>query len=354
GQSQLPLGFNPSKPSATDWPGMTALASAALPRPPGHNLPPALILPDKMVHRTGRTLPGQFGGMLGSKGDPWFVEMSPYHPKHYGAYPGYLFHHERGAETDETLKFQPPHLSLPEGITLDRVQDRVSLRNHLEQQVKNLSQLAGDDQFDSYRDAALALIGDPKVHDAFSLDKVPAAQLERYGRHSFGWSLLMARRLVEKGVRLIQVNLGNNESWDTHQALFPNMKNFLLPPMDQAVSALIEDLDSSGLLKETLVIMGSEFGRTPKISRLSNVALPGRDHWGAVQSVLLAGGGVRGGRVIGSSDKIGAYPDSETQHPENLAATIYEALGIPREKTWEDLTHRPHYYYQADPIRGLM
>ena len=354
GQSQLPLGFDPNKPSTTDWPGMTALAGSALPRRPGHNLPPALVLPDKIVHRTGRTVPGQFGGMMGTQGDPWFLEMSPYHPDHYGAYPDYLFHHERGLESDTSLHFRPPHLSLPEGVSLDRMRDRVTLRQHFEKQVGDLSELGGDDAFNSYRDAALSLISDPRVHEAFSLDKVPPKQLDRYGRHSFGWSLLMARQLVEQGVRLIQVNLGNNESWDTHQALFPNMKNYLLPPMDQAVSAFIEDLDAHGLLKDTLVVMASEFGRTPKISRLNGTSLPGRDHWGAVQTALLAGGGVRGGRVIGSSDKIGAYPETDTQHPENLAATIYEALGIPKTQTWTDLTNRPHYFYQADPIRGLV
>ena len=124
--------------------------------------------------------------------------------------------------------------------------------------------------------------------------------------------------------------------------------------MDQAVSALIEDLDASGQLEDTLVIVGSEFGRTPKIKSISATALPGRDHWGAVQSVLLAGGGVKGGRVIGSSDKIGGYPASDAQTPENLAATIYEALGLPRDLMWHDFAQRPHTLYMGAPIGGLM
>jgi uncharacterized protein (DUF1501 family) len=178
--------------------------------------------------------------------------------------------------------------------------------------------------------------------------------MERYGQNSFGWSLLMARQLVESGVRLIQVNLGNNESWDTHQAAFPNLKNFLLPPMDRAVSALLDDLDARGLLDETLIVMGSEFGRTPQISSLPGVTLPGRNHWGGAQTLLFAGGGVRGGNVIGATDRIGAYPAESPQRPENLAATIYEALGLPRTAEWHDPLNRPHSLYDADPIKGLM
>ena len=350
GRSDIPLGFDPSKPKATDWPSIASLASTLLPN--RNNLPPALVLPDKIVHRSGRTIPGQFGGVAGTKANPWFLEMSPYHPEHYGAFPEYLFYHEKGLARDN-LKFQAPHLSLPEGLSLDRVMDRVSLRDQLEGQADDLLTAGEQEQMDRYREAAISLLGNHKVHDAFNLTKADPKQLDRYGRNSFGWSLLMARRLLSEGVRLVQVNLGNNESWDTHQSAFPNLKNYLLPPMDRAVSALLEDLDASGLLKETLVVMGSEFGRTPKITGLSAKALPGRDHWGACQSIMLAGGGVQGGRVIGSSDAIGAYPDSDAQRPENLAATIYEALGLPQEVTWEDMSGRPNFLYEGKPIHGL-
>jgi len=151
----------------------------------------------------------------------------------------------------------------------------------------------------------------------------------------------------------VQVNLGNNETWDTHQAAFPNLKNFLLPPMDRAVGALLDDLDSRGLLSETLIVMGGEFGRTPRIKGIPGARLPGRDHWGASQTVLLAGGGVRGGTVIGATDKIGAYPSESPQRPENLAATIYQGLGLPRTVEWRDPLDRPHSVYDAAPIPGL-
>jgi uncharacterized protein (DUF1501 family) len=124
--------------------------------------------------------------------------------------------------------------------------------------------------------------------------------------------------------------------------------------MDRAVSALLDDLDSRGLLQETLIVMGSEFGRTPKLSKLPGVTLPGRDHWGGCQSILLAGGGIRGGNVIGKSDRLGAYPAEAAQRPENLAATIYDALGIPRTVEWHDPLGRPHTVYDGEPIRGLV
>src|SRR5205085_10020907 len=189
---------------------------------------------------------------------------------------------------------------------------------------------------------------------AFDIAHASARDLDRYGRNSFGWSLLLARRLVEVGVNLVQVNLGNNESWDTHGEIFPRLKENLLPPADQSVSALLDDLHESGLLDSTLVVMAGEFGRTPKISTLSQFYKgPGRDHWGAVQTVFFAGGGVRGGTVLGSSDKNGGYPASDPQTPENMAATIYSALGIPAAAMWTDAENRPHPIYYGEPIRGL-
>ena len=352
GRSELPVGFDPNKPKDSDWPSIAAIAGSFT--KPRNNLPPAVVLPDKIRHRTGRTLPGQFGGQMGHLKDPWFLEMSPYHPAHYGAYPEYLFHHAQGRLVDESLAFQAPHLALPEGLSLDRLMDRVSLRDRMEKQTDVLEAAVHDEAFDKYRQAAVNLLGNAKVHDAFDLSKADAKSLDRYGRNSFGWSLLMARQIIESGVRLVQVNLGNNETWDNHQAIFPTLKDYLLPPMDRAVSALIDDLDARGLLDETLIVMGSEFGRTPKISTLPGVKLPGRDHWGSAQTLFLAGGGVRGGTVIGKTDKTGGHPVEAAQKPENLAATIYEALGIPREVTWEDFTGRPHFVYESGPIEGLM
>jgi len=137
---------------------------------------------------------------------------------------------------------------------------------------------------------------------------------------------------------------------------FPLLKNYLFPPTDRAVTALLDDLQESGLLESTLVVMAGEFGRTPRISHIAREIYksPGRDHWGPCQSVWFAGGGVRGGTVIGASDANGAFPVTEPQTPENFAATIYHALGIPHDAQWTDLTGRPHHVYMAEPIQGLM
>ena len=164
----------------------------------------------------------------------------------------------------------------------------------------------------------------------------------------------MARRLVEAGVSLVQVHLGNNESWDTHGEAFPHLRDKLFPPTDRAVSALLDDLHERGLLESTLIVMAGEFGRTPKISHLPQFyKLPGRDHWGAVQSVFFAGGGVRGGTIVGSSDKIGAFAASNPKTPENLGATIYRALGLPEAVAWHDQSSRPHQIYNGPPITEL-
>jgi len=199
------------------------------------------------------------------------------------------------------------------------------------------------------------MLTDPKIRHAVDVTKADAKIQERYGANSFGWSLLMAYRLVEQGVNLIQVNLGNNETWDTHGDAWPRLKDKLFPPTDRALCALIDDLDSNGLLDETLIVMAGEFGRTPKVSTLSeSFEGPGRDHWGAIQSVFFAGGGIQGGRVIGASDRIGAYPAADPHTPEEMAATIYHALGIPKTAAWVDDSDRPHHIYHGNPIAALL
>ena len=210
-------------------------------------------------------------------------------------------------------------------------------------------------QFDRYRQASISLLSDPRVRSALEVTGANPKVQTRYGCNSFGWSLLMARRLVEIGVNLVQVNLGGWSTWDTHGSNFLKLKNFLLPPTDLAISGLLDDLQESGMLSETLVVVASEFGRTPRIFNCCKdvYSRPGRDHWGALQTVFLAGGGVVGGRVIGASDRQGAYPTTDVQTPEDFAATIYDALGIPRTTHWEDALGRPHQIYYGQPIAGL-
>ncbi|MBR90220.1 MAG: hypothetical protein CMO66_02970 [Verrucomicrobiales bacterium] len=353
GRTPKPLGFNASKPRPSDFPSIAAVANDRL--QPRNNLPPAIVLPDKIVHRTGRTIPGQFAGQMGELRDPWFLEASPYHPEHYGAYPDYLFHHAKGGMEDPKLKFQAPNLSLPHGLAKGRFVNRMELFNHLNKQRAFLEKAAEVEQFDRYRQMAVSLLSDEKTQKAFDVMNVDEKRQEAYGKNSFGWSLLMSAMLVESGVSLVQVNLGNNECWDTHGNAFPHLKDYLFPPTDQAVSALLDDLKARGLLEDTLIVMAGEFGRTPKISLLpKHYKKPGRDHWGAVQTVFFAGGGVKGGNVIGSSDKLGGYPASDPQTPENMAATIYQTLGIPSATMWRDAQDRPHKVYHGEPVAGLM
>lgn len=352
GRTPAPPGFNPNAPKRTDWPSIPAVAGAAL--GPRNNLPPAVVLPERLVHYSGRIIPGQFAGLMGSHRDPWFIEASPFHNTSYGAFPQFQFdHQERGQKDDR--KFQAPNLALPQGVDLSRMSGRTGLLTTLQQQREELDRAASTRSFDSLRQNVISLLTDAKIKNAFDVTAADDKTQDRYGRNSFGWSLLMARRLVEAGVSLVQVNLGNNESWDTHGEAFPHLKDKLLPPTDRAVSALLDDLAESGMLDDTLIVMAGEFGRTPKITHLpQHYKLPGRDHWGAVQTVFFAGGGVRGGQVIGSSDRIGGYPASSPQTPEHMAATIYRSLGIPSTAVWHDEVDRPHHIYHGEPIEGLL
>jgi hypothetical protein len=352
GRTMIPPGFSPNKAGPTDWPSIAAVAGAATRAQ--NNLPPAVVLPERLIHNSGRIIPGQFAGQMGSARDPWFVEASPFHNTSYGAFPEFAFDHQERGKPDGRL-FQAPSLSLPQGLDGPRFHSRVGLLAELDQQRRELDQAASVENFDRYRQGVVSLLTERRVQQALDVTRADDKTQERYGKNSFGWSLLMARRLVEAGVNLVQVNLGNNESWDTHGEAFPHLKDKLLPPTDRALSALLDDLASSGLLQETLIVMAGEFGRTPRITHLpKHYKLPGRDHWGAVQTVFFAGGGVKGSQVIGASDKIGAYPASLPQTPENMAASIYSALGIPATAAWHDVSDRPHHIYQGVPIAGLM
>lgn len=350
GRSQLPVGFNASKPNPTDHPSIASVVTGVMPS--RNNLPPAIVLPDRIVHNSGRVIPGQFAGVMGRHRDPWFLEMSAFEPKAYGAYPTYEFDHQERTYSPRRKDFTLPNLSLPEGLPLDRLTGRLGLLERLDRQRASLDQSA--EAFDRHHQSAVSLLTSNSVRRAFDLARVDEKTRSRYGDNAFGWSMLMARRLVEAGVSLVQVNLGNNETWDTHGNAFPHLREKLLPPLDLCLSALLDDLRDSGLLESTLVVVAGEFGRTPKISTLTqHYKGPGRDHWGAVQSVLLAGGGVRGGNVIGASDPTGGYPTREPQTPENLAATIYQTLGLQRTLHWEDAEGRPHFVYHGDPIDRL-
>jgi len=355
GRTPTPRGFDGNRPKATDFPSLASIVTGLLPR--RNNLPPAAVLPEKLIHVSGRVIPGQFAGRMESENDPWFIEASRYRDSNYihGAFPEYGFQRWEGATNPPHYRYEAPKLTLPHGVLENRFASRLSLLKTIDRQRRHLDRTAGGSQFDRHRQEAISLLTAGGVHKALDVHAAPEEMQARYGKNSFGWSLLMARQLVEAGVRLVQVNLGNDESWDTHEAAFRNLKEFLLPPTDRAVSALIDDLDERGMLDDVMIVMAGEFGRTPKVFTFKGAKskLPGRDHWGEVQSVFFAGGGVKGGTVVGSSDRNGGYPQSDPQKPENMAATIFQALGLPQTIAWHDALDRPHHVYHGDPIGGL-
>jgi hypothetical protein len=321
GQGQ-PGAFFDKIASRDDYPCYASALDAIRPRSDG--VPTGVTLPTFLMEGP-LVWPGQHAGFLGPKHDPWQIKADPSKPD-----------------------FREESLALPAGLAIERLDRRRSL----------LDQLAGDAPrapIDAQREKALSLLVSGRVSRAFELGREDPKARDRYGRHMFGQSLLLARRLVEAGVPVVQVNLGRVQNWDTHQANFKSLKDRLLPPTDAGVSALLDDLDARGLLDETLVILTGEFGRTPRIGASTGNAnsKDGRDHWAACFSTAFAGAGVRGGQLIGQSDKMGAYPASRPYTPADLAATIYESLGIDPETEIRDRLGRPLVLCTGRPITPL-
>ena len=285
-------------------------------------MPTAVTRPWAVSHPAapGGTAPGQNGGWFGPAFDPFLVTGNPNSPD-----------------------FRVAGLTGPTDVPAERLGARAGLLEHLERAN------TGGETHASLRRKALDLLGSPVVSKAFDLSNESAATRDRYGRHSHGQSCLLARRLVEAGSRLVTVNFPDDGQafWDTHGNNFPALKDRLMPPADMGFSALLEDLDTRGMLKETLVIWVGEFGRTPRIDN------GGRQHWPRCYSAVLAGGGVRGGTVYGSSDKIGAYPSENPVSPADLTATMYHTLGIDPETPTSDRLGRPLPLTEGKALTGL-
>jgi hypothetical protein len=356
GRSIAPIFKGDRKPRPTDWPSISSVVGDAVSA--RNNLPPAVMLPERLVHWSGGTIPGAYGGMMGGHRDPFIIEATHYgDPFWRGAYPEYTFHQQpkKNPTSDQPTLFQAPSLKLPAELNSQRFRKRLDLLGMIDRQQLELNRSAEGTRYDIHRESAVSLLASQRIRRAIEVTKADDKTQERYGRNSFGWSLLMAYRMVQSGVNMVQVNLGNNEAWDTHGDAFWRLREKLLPPTDRALSALLDDLNKSGLLDTTMVVMGGEFGRTPRLSNSDSTnGTAGRDHWGAVQTLFFAGGGVKGGNVVGSSDKDAAYPASNPQKPENMAASIYNALGVPATATWADDLGRPHQIYHGDPISGLV
>lgn len=296
--------------SRDDWPCYSSALAFLRPRrdgiPSGVNLPTFLM-------QGPLTWPGQHAGFLGPKYDPWQITGDPQQPE-----------------------FRVDALTLAPGIDVGRLGKRQSLLGQLNQQQRRLDQVAESQRLSDDQQLAFSILTSSRLAQAFELNREPDTVRDRYGRHTTGQSLLLARRLVQAGVPVVQANIGRVQNWDNHGNIFPTLKDRLLPPLDQGVAALLDDLESLGLLDETLVLMLGEFGRTPKINPGR-----GRDHWGPCFFGLFAGAGVRGGQVIGKSDEIGAYPVTTPYAPNDVGATVYHLLGVPADAEVRDRLNRP-------------
>ena len=328
GIDKMPIGST-HMASRQDWPCYASTLDYLRPRRDG--IPNGVMLPTYL--NNGYGFSGQDAGFLGAKYDPWHVKQDPNDPK-----------------------FRVENLSLPVGVSVDVLGHRRELLAQFNAQSANFDRVRSVVEFQNYQDQAVSILTASDIGRAFAIDQEPAAVRDNYGRHQFGQSLLLSRRLVQAGVPIVQANMGTMNNWDTHNNNFTQLKDRLLPPLDQGVSALLDDLDSTGLLDQTLVVMVGEFGRTPKIG--GNVGTPsyvpdGRDHWAGVFFALFAGAGVSGGQVIGSSDNIAAYPALNPYYPSDLGATIFSSLGIAPHSIMKDRVNRPSQISDGERISAL-
>jgi Protein of unknown function (DUF1501) len=285
----------------------------------------------------GSITPGQHASFLGQTYDPFFINQDP-----------------------NSSDFRLPELSLPANLSLARLENRRAVMNLIDHATEILEISARARGIEAHYQRALTMLTAPSFRRAFDLSQEPAGVRDRYGRTTYGQGCLLARRLVEAGVKFVTVyfaaTIGGQNfqgGWDTHgfnnRPMYPELDNYLLPITEQTLPTLLEDLDSRGLLEETLVVWMGEFGRSPRINNMA-----GRDHWPQCYTVLLAGGGVKRGFVYGSSDRLGAYPATNPVRPEDVAATLYHLLGIDPHVEVHDALNRPLAISAGSVIEGVL
>jgi len=308
--------------SRDDWPCYSSGLGFLRPRndgiPSGVNLPTFLL-------QGPLTWPGQHAGFLGPKFDPWQIKGDPQKPD-----------------------FKVDSLTLSPGLDVSRLDRRETLLNEINIQQQQLDRAAEATRLTDDQQLAFSILTSSRLAKAFELNHEADSVRDRFGRNTTGQSLLVARRLIEVGVPVVQVNVGGAQTWDNHGNIFPTLKDRLLPPVDMGVAALLEDLHESVRLDDTLVMMLGEFGRTPKINDKQ-----GRDHWGPCFFGFFAGGGVQGGQMIGRSDDIGAYPVTTAYSPDDVGATVYRLLGIPPNAEVHDRLGRPSRLNSGNVIQPL-
>src|SRR3954467_10395006 len=304
--------------------------------PVSGEIPTAISYP--YVIRDGAVTPGQHASFLGKVHDPFLITQDP-----------------------NASDFKLPELSLPASVSYERLSARRELQKMIDAQTRLLDYSASARGMDAYYEKALAMLHSEKLRNSFDLASEPESVREKFGRTSYGQSLILARRLVEAGTRFVTVyfssNIGGQSTtsggWDTHgfnnTRMYPIIEKYPLPITNQTLPVFLEDLDERGLLDTTLVVWMGEFGRTPKIN--ANVS---RDHWPDCYTVLLAGGGVKRGFIYGASDKEGAYPAENPGRPDDLAATIFYLLGIDPHTEVRGVGNRPLLIASGNSVNGVV
>jgi Protein of unknown function (DUF1501) len=332
GRPHVPMNFENANPGApNDVPcmgglmGRIGVARGALPA--------SVTIPHRIFNTDGSVWPGQDAGFLGRASDPWLLNAKL---------------------TPEGYRIQ--EIDLPADIDPGRMGRRHELLDQFRHGLDTLASNPAAATMDRRTIQAFDLLASPQARRAFRLDEESESNRLRYGETPFGQSVLLSRRLVESGVRLVQVNWYRsldeppaNPCWDSHVGEAGRLKDVLVPPTDRALSALIEDLNRRGMLEETLVVCMSEFGRSPRLDGNG-----GRGHWGSVFSIAMAGGGVKGGQTHGASDRIGAYPREGLVRPEDLSATIFHCLGYSPATEYQDQLGRPHPISRGEVLHAIL
>jgi hypothetical protein len=318
GDTTVAIGTGPN-----DFPAIGSIAG--LMRPPENPIVPFVSLPYMTQEgRGGPPQPGFFGGILGKAHDPLFVLRDP-----------------------NAADFSIPELALQGDVGTDRLSRRKALQASIDAhfEKRESRSLAG---MGGFQEQAFRLLSSPATQLAFQLTQEPDRVRDAYGRNIYGQSVLLARRLIEAGTRVVSIAWAPdaNATWDTHGGNFARLKGELLPQLDMAVASLLDDLVARGMFERTLVVVMGEFGRSPKVNGGA-----GRDHWNFCYSLMLAGGGIKPGFIFGASDKTGAYPADKPVVPAEIVATIYEALGISHALEFRDSVNRPYVLVPwGDPI----
>jgi len=318
--------------SLKDFPSLGSVVSAI--KPVGSGMPTCVHMPIRMTHR-GMPFSGESAGFLGGRYDPWMIIGDP-----------------------NTENFHVPDLSPLPGLTVDRIANRRQLLGEVDAYSRDLDRQDAINKLNAVNRKAFDITTSGRTRNAFDLSQEPAALRDRYGRHLYGQTLILARRMVGAGVRFVQANMGPMNSWDWHRHEDDYIKR-QLPPWDQAFSTLIADLEERGMLESTLVLAMSEMGRNPVLGRsvtgaAVNASSPdGRNHWQYCWSMALAGGGVQGGRVAGKSNSDAGHPDGRGFFPNDIAATVFHALGINPRAQLHDFEGRPFTVNDGEPITEL-